>query len=193
MDNDRIAILSNGPSAVLFDMVRRDCFRSVIGVNWTVNRWLCDWWCFTDWVTFAETQPLNDPRLCVSKFVPQKLPANAPEHIDRFRAAPEIVIQDEIALLPLPAELPKWNAFSGCAALGLAWHLRARHVTVFGADMSGEVDHAGRFGPSRTPERYHSWNCPLTWTWKGIFHEIRGMGLDRDQEFPDSDPCTELT
>ena len=162
---NRVAIISNGPSAHLFDGARREDFDAVIGVNWTVSRWLCDWWCFCDWPTFVDTQPMNRPRLFVSRFALEKLPLNAPEHAERLKGYPQIVVHEEIALPPLlapprshgpggPEDLPKWNAFSGCAALGLAWHLRAKRVTVFGADMRGEYDHARRFGHSRTAERW---------------------------------------
>lgn len=151
---NRVAVISNGPSAHLFDGANRADFDAIIGVNWTVSRWLCDWWCFCDWPTFADTEPLNRPRLFVSKFALEKLRLNAPDHVARLKDYPEIVIHEEIALPPLGEDLPKWNAFSGCAALGLAWHLRAKRVTVYGADMEGQHDHAGRFGCCRTRERW---------------------------------------
>lgn len=149
-----VAIISNGPSAERFDGVDRSEFDAVVGVNWTPARWACDWWCFCDWTTFADHVPRGNPRLFVKRFAAGKLPRYAPECMERFRAAPEALLHERIAPPPLPDAAGRWNAFSGLAALGLAWHLQATHITVFGADMTGDRDHTGQFGHSRTPDRW---------------------------------------
>ncbi len=164
---EHIAIISNGPSAELFDRVDRDTFDTVVGVNWTVSRWVCDWWCFCDWGTFIKTVPLGTPRMFISKHVVEKLPLHSAKHAARLQQWDEqIVVQQDVELPPLAEDIGKWNAFSGCAALGLAWHLGAGRVTVFGADMSGQLDHAGKSGPSRTPQRWkherNIWNALTT-------------------------------
>ena len=149
-----VAIISNGPSADLFDRADCDGFDVVIGVNWTPARWACDWWCFCDWTTFADHVPRGNPRLFVKRFAAEKLPRYAPHCMDRFRAAPQVLLHERIAPPPLPGDVGRWNAFSGLAALGLAQHLQATRITVFGADMTGDRDHTGQFGHSRTPDRW---------------------------------------
>ncbi len=149
-----IAIVSNGPSAELFDRANRGDFDVVVGVNWTVARWACDWWCLCDWTTFADHTPRGNPKLFIRRFAADKLPRYAPQCVGRFGAAPEVLLHEQIAPPPLPNGAGRWNAFSGLAALGLARHLQAARITVFGADMTGDRDHTGQFGHSRTPDRW---------------------------------------
>jgi hypothetical protein len=179
----RIAIVSNGPSAAAFDRANRADFDVVIGVNWTVARWACDWWCFCDWTTFADHVPRGNPRLFVKRFAASKLPRYAPDCMDRFRAAPEVLLHERIAVPPLPPGVGRWNAFSGLAALGLARRLQATRITVFGADMTGDRDHTGQFGHSRTPDRWtlerNIWNALVaSLTTEGIIVERGGGDLE---------------
>ena len=169
----RVAIISNGPSAELFRNADRDSFDAVIGVNGRVALFRCDWWCFVDWPTFVDIEPLNHPRLFVSKFVPIKLAANAPEHMERFHAHRTTLYHQDTAMPTLPEDLPPWYSFSGTAALGLAWRLGANRVTVYGADMDGDMDHDGKVGVSRTPQRWaHERRI-----WGGIVHALVEHGL----------------
>lgn len=163
----RIAIISNGPSAKLFD--GRLCYDAVIGVNWTVSRWLCDWWVFCDWITFATTIPLGNPSLYVREAAHNKIETHAPEHFERYSAHPEVVLHPE----KIRGFHHKWSAFSGLAALGLAVHLNAKIVRVFGADMGGCDDHDGRFGGSRTPERW-AWELEV---WEKNLWAMKQRGI----------------
>jgi len=175
-----MAIISNGPSASFFEAYSRDAFDVIAGVNWTVNRWLVDWWVLCDWRTYADTTPLNNPRLCVPAYVPRKLAVHAPEELPRLEKHPERLLQDSIAMPDLPEDLPKWNAFSGTAALGLAWHLHADEIIVFGADMEGRDDHAGQVGASRTPQR---WEVERR-IWREVTAAFRRAGRRVERRLP---------
>ena len=151
----RLAIISNGPSARLFDEAERSDFDLVAGVNWTVKRWLCDWWVFCDYVTFQDTVPLGKPALFLKRAALRKIHTHSkPGTSQRLLEHEVIVAHEDGADIPIEPNVGFWNNFSGPAALGLAIHLGADRVTVFGADMSGDMDHAGRVGTSRTPDRW---------------------------------------
>ena len=172
-----LAIISNGPSAKLFDRHGRDVFDHVVGVNWTVTRWACDWWCFCDWTTFAETRPLGLPRIFLKRTAKEKISTHAPAGTDIRFADYDAVIHEEVVDIPMAKEIGFWNNFSGVAALGMALYLQADRVTVFGADMNGDLDHSGLVGNSRTEDRWDRergiWNASVEYLWK------QGINVER--------------
>ena len=151
----RIAIISNGPSAWMFSEANRDDYDAIIGVNGRVAYFPCDWWCFVDFSTFANITPLCNPKLFMAQNAIKKLHSFMPERVHEL-AEHEILEQESIDLPSFPDDMPKWNAFSGPPALLLAWHLGAEEVHVFGADMSGTLDHDGKESASRHEDRWQN-------------------------------------
>ena len=148
-----ICILSNGPSVDKFDISQRMDFYTIIGVNKTVEKWACDWWCFCDYKTINEVTPLGSPVLFTKHIAMQKFEKRSPDRYNLFDT--NIFIGHEDIVPPdLPDDAPPWNAFSGCAALGLAYHLKAEQVIVYGADMAGDSDCKGDIGLSRDDSRW---------------------------------------
>jgi len=168
----RIAIISNGPSAWMFSDARREDYDAVIGVNGRVARFVCDWWCFVDWSTFAEVKPINHPKLFIAQNAIDKLHSFVPERVGELTNY-ELLIQNQITLPPFPDNMPKWNSYSGLPALVLAWHLGAKEIHVFGADMSGNLDHDGLPGASRHEVR---WNRELA-IWFQITQALRNLNV----------------
>jgi len=157
------ALISNGPSARMFP--GRLLFDVVIAANWTVE-WLdpddVDWWAFSDWQTFAvKAQSRGEPGLYTKKrtasHVRKQAPAPKREQWDRADKAGRIIYSEDIKRPPTwghNTATRVWSKWTGGLALGLAYHLGATEIVVYGADMQGRKDHQGREGPSRTPERW---------------------------------------
>jgi len=172
----KIALISNGPSAELFDTYPREMFDTVIGVNWVVERWLCDWWAFCDYTTFLQYTPLADdqgriPRIFAKWRSLRKIAGLAPKQQNRVAAITCLCTHESI-IAPCDTS-PAWNATSGTAGLGLAWNLRGVDVYAFGADMHGISDHTGRDNEaSRHPVR---WREELE-RWQEITQAIEAYG-----------------
>ena len=132
----KLAIISNGPSADLFDKADRGEYSAIIGVNGQVARWRCDWWVFCDWDAFAKHLPLGWPILFLPKRVIADMETMGTNHVPRLEGHIKLLHED-ISTPPMPPDRPQWNLYSGVAAIGLAWHLKPDVVDAFGADMSG--------------------------------------------------------
>lgn len=149
-----VAIISNGPSAKLFP--QQHTFGSIIGVNKVVQQYRCNWWCFYDAKTFADIEPVGRPYLAMNHSVPQAITDLYPEAIEKFKTAARrtLIFDTEICIPDWPKDADKWCCYSGLAALGVAYHLGAKTITVFGADMAGESDCFGFMFKPRTIERW---------------------------------------
>ena len=150
---NRIAIISNGPSAWMFSEANRSDYDTIIGVNGRVARFVCDWWCFVDFSTFTNIKPINHPKLFIAQNAIDKLHSFVPERVGELDNY-ELLVQDDIKLPEFTDDMPKWNSFSGLPALVLAWHLGAEEIHVFGADMNGILDHDGLPSASRHDKRW---------------------------------------
>lgn len=149
----RIAVISNGPSAVLYDRADRSQYDITIGVNKSVTRWRCDWWCFCDWGTFAAvTDVIGKPKIFTAQHVLDRMPTRAPDRLADFLSY-ERHVRDDVHV-PVLEPCPPWYAFSGLLAVGLAWNLNANQVDVFGCDLQGEADCRGETNIYRTKKRW---------------------------------------
>lgn len=147
----KVAILSAGPSLVqTFDP---DAGHDLsIGVNRAAGSFHCDWWSCGDAQTFAEHEPVGYPVLFTM--------TGADGQFRRFRDTPDRLAKhrmvlwgecsDALAGRGLPA---CWNNWSITAAMALAVWQGAKHVDVYGHDMSGVIDVAGR----RMDKRAEQW------------------------------------
>ena len=157
----RIALLSHGPSAELYDRADKNIFDIVIGVNTTVTRWKCDWWCFGDWGTFAQLAGHAPDRGTVigrpSIFIPQvletQLKAYAPDAVSQLDGSDRFYHRS-VHFPALPQNCRPWDSWSGTSALGLAWFLGATDIDAFGVDMGGNRDHRGGQNITRTEQRW---------------------------------------
>ena len=145
-----VTIISNGPSAqVLREHPRLIPEGLKIGVNkvagWCVG---LDWWCFTDHRAFLETIALSQPKIFTKRITAEKIlglkPAPLEAAAERFSTHWHSLAQDDVQIpVPWPEDFPPWNTYSGPAALGLAWHLGAMEIDIYGVDMWGPDDSAG--------------------------------------------------
>ncbi len=154
INKPHIAIISNGPSAQLFS--ERHAFDLIIGVNKVVQQYRCDWWCFYDAKTFADIEPVGHPYLAMNHLVPQAITDLCPQAIEKFKTAAgrTLFFDTDICIPDWPIDADKWCCYSGLAALGIAYHLGAKTITVFGADMCGVLDCTGFEFKPRTIERW---------------------------------------
>lgn len=147
----KVAIVASGPSAHLFDVVDREAFDHIIGVNGTVETYRCDYWAICDFASFWKWKPLGDPIICAREGSVTKGRRSRPEEYQRLQQH-DVIYETS---LDVP-DIQTWDGFSGLLALGLAWHLDAARVYMFGADMTGQSDHKGEVKTaSRTK---HRWN-----------------------------------
>lgn len=157
-----------------------------IGVNSAAAAFPCDWWACGDVSTFDRVEPIGLPVLfTISDAMEQyRKRANSRDRIDDFR----LVTWSSVACgLGAPA---CWTNWSITAAIGLAAHLGAKAVDVFGHDMRGTVDVTGhelatreeKFGTKRSP------NVPTDWATIRAWATARGIKITEHQ--PEPMPCT---
>ncbi len=142
---ESIAIISCGPSA---KRCRPDA-EIMIGCRDRVERHVCDWWVFMDWIVFQRYTPIGKPMAFTSNTVYPSMQNNDPELAERFVQYPKLLSTSGEQPGPIESH-PRWNAWSGTAALGLAWKLGMSQVVadgaelhLYGYDLDGESDAAG--------------------------------------------------
>jgi len=148
---EHVIVVSGGPSGneTWFPHELPDVFGVVkrIGVNAVVEKGFFDYWVACDHAMFETCDPVGHPILFGHNDWHQRITAGPA--LDAWRAWPKIFQNDVHRLMPPPtgdvprypdtgAPCAQWNAFSGLAALGLAWILRPKEVDLFGFDMEGE-------------------------------------------------------
>ena len=160
---NRVALLSNGPSATEFGHTTRQ-YDVVIGVNWTCLTWKCDWVCAFDGVTFADApgdirKPHHPPRLCGAdgkhKWWGQ------PKFFVHWHVMDWLRLnRPDVAATMSHEYVMTWPAkdkdflYSGSAPLHLMHLLGLTAADCWGYDMAGELDHTGLENPSRQPSRW---------------------------------------
>ena len=147
----RVALLSAGPSlAQTFDPDAGHDLR--IGVNRAVGSFHCDWWSCGDAQTFAEHEPIGYPALFTLDDTDGQFErfANTRDRLTKHRVVLWSEIGNALAGRGLPASWTNWSITAG---LVLAVWKGAKHVDVYGHDMSGVVDIAGR----RLDKRAEQW------------------------------------
>lgn len=147
----KVAILSAGPSLVqTFDPDAGHDLR--IGVNRAAGSFHCDWWSCGDGQTFREHEPIGLPVVFTMDRHDGQLRAdcNVGERFARHRVVGWNECRDALAGRGLPG---CWDNWSITAALALAVWQGAKHVDVYGHDMRGIVDVAGR----RLDKRAENW------------------------------------
>jgi hypothetical protein len=143
----KLAIISNGPSGSEYAKV--DGYHdTVIGVNKQVGIYECTWWCFCDFETYRDVKPKGRPLIFTKQPALDNLKLYAADRVADFRR--QVVQWHEAVEVPIAG----WHNFSGVAALGLALHLDAAEVDLFGYDMAGSSDCTGEQGVSRTEPRW---------------------------------------
>ena len=184
---DRVIVVSAGPSikAVNFGVVLRDRYTArtqLVGVNHLVEKDYFDYWVCCDHEVFETAAPKGRPILFGHNDWHQRITAGS--HLDAWYAWPKIHQNDVHRLMPPPTgDVPtyaessspcaQWNAFSGVAALGLAWILRPREIDLFGFDLEGEggaADEGHDLERNRTPERWAMERRIFEW-WMRAFGE----------------------
>ena len=134
------AIISNGPSARFFE--QPSLYDVVIGVNKTAAIFLLDYWVFYDANTFDTIESIGTPKLAIAHDVPRLLRELYQQSVEKFENWPreKFFFDKEVVIPNWPRDADNWCAYSGLAALGVAYHLGAKQITVFGADMNGDRD-----------------------------------------------------
>ena len=154
-----IAIVSQGPTAGQYPGNEDGRYKSTIGVNGVPSMHRCDWWVFSDWVTFAKwfRQVIGRPRVCTKPVSPTKFEAKVGKEPGKYDEAHEAWLGEYTADMLFHDQMGvdksrftsrgrNWNQFSGPAALGLAWFLRPAVVECYGCDMAGKLDIHGKGG-----------------------------------------------
>lgn len=158
LDENRIAVISDGPSAKLYPGSHD--FNLVIGVNWT---WVdlkfpVDWWAWSDFKTYQITEPLGSPGVFTKRAQVEKVNARlrGGKHNWLTFALEQgrVLTHEEVTPPELPQGMVPWNSWTGTAALVLAWHMGGTRIDVYGADMTGNLDAHGRENGSRTNKRW---------------------------------------
>lgn len=147
----KIAIISAGVSArnLDFDSVDAD---QTISVNVAATKFPCDYWVFSDAAAFDKWgDHVGMPIFFTRKIVPTHLCAMRYHglclDIKLFNFA--VMYQDDIS-----PPVDQWNLYSGCAAIGLAWHLGAAEISLYGFDMMGDRDCSGSCSQGRSVKRW---------------------------------------
>ena len=160
-----VCLLSNGPSAVTYPGPSR--FDLVVGVNWTVARWHCDWWVFCDYVTYENHLPLGNPRIATRRpaivQIQERVVGKPHGDFTLKLAAGQVLALETMETPNKPPEIADWWCYSGCAGLVLAYWLKATRVTCYGVDLAGEWDFNGIGSTSRTDERWA--REQIIWDW----------------------------
>lgn len=175
---DLVIVVSGGPSAQqtyfgdasdrsrAFGKDNYSWAFTTIGVNHIVEQGHFDYWATCDHVVFETANPLGQPILFGHRDWNQRITVGP--YLDAWHAWPKIFQGDVHWRMPVPvgdvptykdtpAPCAQWNAFSGVAALGLAWILRPKEVDLFGFDMHGEggaADEGHDLSRNRKPERW---------------------------------------
>lgn len=176
----RIAILSNGPGIDLYPTpFREEDFAEVIAVNWTIRGRRATWWCIRDWDAVAKSYPiLHAPTICCPGYVLRQLPVKDPDNWQWFRSLPHLLECDVTNSLPkglaLPENQEKWCPYSGLLAIGLAYHLKAEQIVIYGAPMEGNDDHSGFRGGQRNADRWAHERA----IYQALTNAIRDAGVD---------------
>jgi len=140
-----VTVVSCGPSAAETWFPR--VMPGMIGVNHAVEKGIFRYWVCCDSCVFEKARVWGRPIIFGHNDWHQRITAGPA--LDAWRAWPKIFQNDVHRLMPPPtgdvprypdtgAPCAQWNAFSGLAALGLAWILRPKEVDLFGFDMEGE-------------------------------------------------------
>ena len=175
----RVAIISNGPSASLFNDAEWNGYKTVIAVNEAASLWRCQWWVLIDWSAFQRITPLGSPvlftRVSTPGLVKDNAKADAVARMSRMLWQGHVFCHEHMPRPWLPEGTPPWNTYSGTAALILAWHLRAEAIDVYGADMGGESDCVGtvKSGMRRKERWTHERRI-----WEGIMAMFAGQGIE---------------
>lgn len=174
----KIAVISNGPSAVLFDKAERNGYDRVLAVNEAATLWRSKWWVATDWLQIERNirNVLGAPFLFTRKSTPQLLRENSKDSqaiatLEEWMWEGRIVAHETITNPMLPATVPPWNCYSGTAALILAWWLNADQIDIYGVDLAGETDSTGKPWHTRKHTRWTHETC--------IVDAIVGMYAER--------------
>jgi CO/xanthine dehydrogenase Mo-binding subunit len=168
----KVAVISCGESAWLYP--GPEGYDATIGCRDTVEQWLCDWWVFCDANVYTGVTPLGRPMIFAADAI-----AGLLAHEDRaaYKRFTEDVVLDhgavELPPFKLPSGAKRWSAYSGLAGLGLAMHLKATHIDVYGADMSGTKDWRGRPGKSRNDQRWEYERA----VWEVLVKAIESAGV----------------
>jgi hypothetical protein len=172
-----IAIISQGKSAKLYDESMARDFDAVIGVNWTVTKWRCDWWCFCDFVTYEKHVPLGDPAIFTNAAqvakIESQLIGKAHQRLTEAMASGRLLKHEEADAPVLPPGMVPWASYSGPAALVLARHLGAQKITAFGVDMTGDGDFSGKTSGTRSEKR---WKVERE-LWEALHDRFRFEGI----------------
>ena len=198
-----VAILSGGPSAIdhfargQAFMDELEEYETLIAVNHNAEKVEADWWVFNDHPVFPSTRTRGRPVVFGrSDWTPARM---APRTED-WRLWPRVHqddCHDQIPRVapdgPVPvynepkyanyvnrperrSNLPRWNAFGGLSALGLAWLLKPESVALYGYDNAGttgvnDADHPD-VPRNRDPRRWETEAKIFAWYMK-IFAEAR--------------------
>ncbi len=135
----KVAILCPGPSLVRTWPSEHvyDCF---LGVNRAVLAAPCDWWVAGDWMYLKETPAQPRIGYCTIADVIRHIREDALIPAERLSPSAQFVAWED---------LPFQRTYSTVAAFGLAAHLGATRVDVYGDDKSGTADFDGREGENR--------------------------------------------
>ncbi len=126
----RTAIISCGPSAKLYEKRTID-YDLIIGINYAVKYYQCDWWIFQDVGQLTEYTPLGSPKIWTihtADYLSNK--ANRPFKVNWF----------DLGVVPYWFWPSIWTAHT---ALMVAYKLGASSIDCYGFDMVGNGDITG--------------------------------------------------
>ncbi len=141
-----VAILCPGPSlAKTWDGSKASSFGAILAVNRAALVGPHDWWVAGDWMYLKETNATPKVGYCTIKDVVRIIQAGT--LLPKERTPPQF---ECLAWEDLPFQ----RSFSMVAALGLACHLGAEEVFVYGDDKKGAQDFDGWLGENRGHGRW---------------------------------------
>ena len=158
----RTAIISCGPSRILFNPHDDDYYDLVIGCNWTATRYQCDWVCVRDRAALGIEEP-DQPMIHKALWSPEGecRVLGHPKYFLHWYALHEIAIQrPEIAKALSKEYVMTWPdrlsdiPYTGLAPLFLLSILGIDKADLYGYDMTGPLDGRNNESTSRTPERW---------------------------------------
>jgi len=160
----RIAVISAGPSARrTFDADASGQYDRTIGVNAAACVFACDYWSVGDTLGFQRLTPVGLPIVFAMDDSRNSNQCNCPKRFGMHQWLTWESVRDALGCSPADV----WLNWSATAAMGLAVHLGATEIDVYGVDQSGMTDVSGRTTPGRSDARWGrevpNWYETLKW------------------------------
>lgn len=180
----KAAILSAGPS--LRQTFNPDEHFDVrIGVNAAAKFYCCDYWSCGDGRTFREITPVGYPVVFTMSHVDGQLKADR-HTVERLKKH-RVIEWSEVSKQVIPPV--GWSNWSITAAVPLAVSLGATEIHVYGHDLVGTVDVAGRNLKCREQRFRSGQHTNVPDDWRTIREWASDRGVVTLEHQPEAAPC----